>query len=134
MKKTVFPALYAICFVTSLFFTSTLAQKPEDRQRVRTMTVPISIFTKQELKENQLEEYVQAERLLVREDNEEQQILSIRSVGDSPLSIEILIQEDLASSFNLQSKDIAEFIRRLPHGTRVMVAYLRAGSIQIRQK
>jgi len=114
--------------------SSTFAQATGEKQRVRTVTIPISIFTKKELKENQVEEFVQAERLIVKEDKDEQQILSIRSVANSPLSIALLIQEDLASNFNLQIKDIQEFIRNLPKGTRVMVAYTRSGSAQIRQR
>lgn len=110
------------------------AQPGEPQQRVRTVTIPISIFTKQELKEGQLEEFVQADRLMVRENNDEQQILSIKSVGDSPLSIAFLIQEDMTSNFNLQIKDIQQFIRGLPKGTRVMVAYLRGGTSEVRQK
>jgi VWFA-related protein len=112
----------------------TFAQPPEQKQRVRTVTIPISIFTKKELKENQAEEFVQAERLIVKEDKDEQQILSIRSVTNSPLSIALIIQDDLASNFNLQIKDIQQFIRNLPKGTRVMVAYIRSGSPQIRQR
>ncbi len=108
-------------------------QKPEQKQLVRTVTIPISIFTKQELRDNQAQEFVQADRLTVTENKEEQQILSIRSVSDSPLSIALVIQEDLSSTFNLQIKDIKEFIRGLPDGTRVMVAYSRSGSIQVRQ-
>ncbi len=110
------------------------AQKPESKSQVRPVTIPISIFTKKELKENQAQEYVQAERIVVKEDNEEQHILSIRSVSDSPLSIAVLIQDDLSSGFNLQLKDIEEFIRTLPKGTHVMVAYSRSGALQIRQK
>ncbi|MCA1625721.1 MAG: hypothetical protein LC778_18355 [Acidobacteria bacterium] len=45
-----------------------------------------------------------------------------------------MIQDDLSSNANLQLKDIARFIRNLPRGSRVMVAYLRAGTIQVRQK
>ncbi|MGB7208119.1 MAG: hypothetical protein WBD27_05610 [Pyrinomonadaceae bacterium] len=101
---------------------------------MRTVSIPISIFTKQELKEGQATEYVQAGRLIVKEDREEQTILSIRSIVDAPLALAILVQEDLASNFNLQIKDIAEFIRRLPKGSRVMVAYIRGGNLQIRQK
>ncbi len=104
------------------------------RQGVRTVSIPISIFTKQELKENRLEEFVQADRLIVKEGNVEQQILSIRSVGESPMAIALLIQEDLSANFNLQIRDIQDFIRRLPKGTRVMVAYSRAGSLDIRQR
>lgn len=71
---------------------------------------------------------------MVHEDGDEQTILSIKSVGESPLSIAILIQADLASGFNLQIKDIQDFIRGLPTGTRIMVAYLTNGSPQIRQR
>ncbi|NOT49118.1 MAG: hypothetical protein HOP17_15410 [Acidobacteria bacterium] len=105
-----------------------------EKQKVRTVSIPISIFTKQELRDNQMQEYVQADRLIVREDRDEQTILSIRSVSDAPLALAVLIQEDLASNFNLQIKDLAEFIRSLPKGSRVMVAYMRGGNLQIRQR
>ncbi len=111
-----------------------IAQQPEAKRRVRTVTIPISIFTKQELKDNLAQELVQAERLTVTEDKDDQEILSIRSVSESPLSIALIIQDDLASSFNLQIKDIQDFIRNLPKGTRVMTAYSRSGSPQIRQR
>ena len=74
------------------------------------MTVPISIFTKKELREGQAEEYVQADRLMVKEDGDDQEILSIRSVSTTPLSIAFLFQDDLASTFNLQIKDVQDFI------------------------
>ena len=128
--------MLAVLVSTSLYASRGSAQPdPEkQKQRVRTVSIPISIFTKQELKEGQATEYVQAERLIVKEDREEQTILSIRSIVDAPLALAILVQEDLASNFNLQIKDIAEFIRRLPKGSRVMVAYIRGGNLQIRQK
>lgn len=131
MKSPVY--LLAIC-VLALFPLKGFSQTPQPGQQVRTMTIPISIFTKKELEDRQAEEYVQADRLIVKEDREEQQILSIRSVASSPLSIALVIQDDLASDFNLQIKDIQKFIRDLPRGTRVMVAYTRSGSIQIRQR
>lgn len=106
----------------------------QQQQRVRTVSIPISIFTKQELREDQTAEIIQVERLIVKEDNDEQRILSIRSVTDAPLALAILIQEDLSSQFNLQIRDIARFIRNLPRGSRVMVAYVRGGNLQIRQK
>lgn len=106
----------------------------KDRQKVRTVTIPISIFTKGELKEGQIEEIVQAGRIIVREDKDEQEILSIRSNTSTPLSLAILIQDDLSNNFNLQIKDLGNFIKQLPKGSRVMVAYLRSGSLQVRQK
>src|SRR3712207_2988620 len=98
------------------------AQSGRDRggQQVRTVSIPISIFTKEELRQGQAEEFVQADRLIVRENKEEQQILSIRSVTDAPLALAVLIQDDLASAFNLQLRDLAAFIRNLPRGSRVM--------------
>ena len=123
----------AVVFLSCL---CVVAQPSENipRQAVRTVSIPISIFTKQELKEGRLEEIVQTDRLIVKEGNVEQKILSIRSVSESPMAIALLIQEDLAGTFNLQIKDIQDFIRRLPKGTRVMVAYSRAGSLDIRQR
>jgi len=118
-----------------LFAAHAFSQPPEQpRQRVRTVTIPISIFTKKELKERRADEFVQVETIMVKEDNDPQQILSIRSVSDSPLSIAILVQEDLSTGFNNQLADIRQFIRGLPKGTRVMVAYLRSGSPQIIQR
>ncbi len=128
--------LAALLFV-SICFNSAFAQKNErgdDQQRVRTVTIPVSIFSRKELKENQAEEFVQAGELTVKEDGDEQTILSIRSVSNTSLALAILIQDDLSSSANLQLRDIAKFIRSLPAGSRVMVAYLRGGSTQIRQK
>ena len=128
--------LAALLFLPVLFGFS-FAQKKEKQkpeQRVRPMTIPISIFTKKELKENQPEEFVQAGSLTVKEDNDEQVILSIRSVSNTPLHLAVLIQDDLSSNANLQLKDIGDFIRNLPTGSRVMVAYLRAGTNQVRQK
>ncbi len=129
-KRIAFFVTFALLVVSGAI----VAQEGEPKQRVRTVTIPISIFTKRELRENQLEEFVQADRLIVQENNEEQQILSIRSVSTTPLSIALVIQEDLTSTFNLQLNDIREFIRGLPKGTRVMTVYSRSGSVDVRQR
>lgn len=131
MRKHIF---LAVAFVSAVLPAAVFSQPPEIKPRVRPVTIPISIFTKKELKENQPEEFVQADRIFVREDKDEQEILSIRSVTNTPLSIALVIQDDLAANFNLQLKDIKEFIRGLPKGTRVMVAYSRSGSLQVRQR
>lgn len=133
MSRTSWAVL--IGFLFCLHAVNVTAQPPAaSRQQVRTVTIPISIFSKQELRAGQAEEYLQADRIVVSEDNDEQSILSIKSVSDSPLSVAVLIQGDLANGFNLQLDDIREFIRSLPQGSRVMVAYLRSGSADIRQK
>ena len=132
MTKNIFFSLFA-----SLLMTGVVCAQPEGpkaNQHVRTVSIPISIFTKEELRQGQAEEFVQADRLIVKEDREEQTILSIRSVVDAPLALAILVQDDLSSSFNLQIKDLKKFIRNLPRGSRVMVAYLRGGTLQVRQR
>jgi len=132
MTKNIFFSLFASLLVAG----AVLGQRPTEgeKQRVRTMSIPISIFTKEELRQGQAEEFVQADRLIVREDKDEQTILSIRSVANAPLALAILVQDDLSSSFNLQIKDLKRFIRSLPRGSRVMVAYLRGGTLQVRQR
>lgn len=124
----------SVLYILAPLFAAAQPENDRQKQKVRTVSIPISIFTKEELREGQMSEFVQADRLIVREDNEEQTILSIRSVTDAPLSLAVLIQEDLSSNFNLQMRDLAEFIKGLPKGSRVMVAYLRGGSLQVRQK
>lgn len=136
-KKSSVKSLPALLFIL-VFSVFGSAQgnirNDNQKQNVRTVTIPISILTKKELKEKRAEEFVEAGDLIIKEDNDEQVILSVRSVTNTPLALAVLIQDDLTSNANLQLKDTADFIRSLPRGSRVMVAYLRSGSIQIRQK
>ena len=130
-----FSKITAFFLFISFLSVTIFAQKQEkNKQKVRTMTIPISIFTKKELKENQSEELLQVGDIIVKEDSDLQTILSIRSVTNSPLHIAVLIQDNLSSNINLQLEEIKNFIRKLPPESRVMVAYLRAGTTQIRQK
>ena len=124
-----------ISVMSVLIFAQENKNKPlRKKDDVRLMTIPISIFTKEELEKNRTNEFIEAGNILVKEDKDTQEILSIRSVSNQPLALAILIQDDLSSNFNLQLKDVAEFIRALPKGSRVMVGYIRGGSMQIRQK
>lgn len=132
-------ALRTLCFLIAVVLLASLtasSQQPREagRQNVRTVSIPISIYTKAEMKSGRPEELIEADRLTVKENKEEQTILSIRSVADTPLALAILVQDDLSSGFNLQLRDIKNFIRNLPRGSRVMVAYIRGGSLQIRQR
>lgn len=134
-------ALFVASFVfISIFFSFSVAQEKDrinptkENQKVRTVTIPVSIFTKQERQENQTEEFVQAGNINVKEDRDEQIILSIRSVTNTPLALAVLVQDDLSSNVNLQLDSLRKFIRALPQGSRVMVGYLRSGSLQTRQK
>jgi len=95
------------------------------------MTIPISIRVKGVKPEPEL----QMIDLTVTEDGEPQTVLSIRAIGSSsPLTLAVLIQDDLVSSIGNEIKPLRDFINRLPRGSRVLVGYLRSGSLQVRQK
>ncbi len=133
--RTSFLTAFAIIIVTGITGAPSVnAQRDPDAQKVRTVSIPIAIYTKEELKQGQMEELLQVDRLWVKENGTEQTVLSIRSRSDLPISLAILIQDDLSSDFNLQLKDIKNFVLGLPRGSRVMIAYVRAGSLEVRQK
>ena len=72
--------------------------------------------------------------LAISEDGEPQTLLSIRTKINVPINLMVLIQDDVVSSVGLEIKPLSEFIRTLPRGSRVLVGYLRAGSLQVRHK
>src|SRR6267142_1099248 len=51
----------------------------------------------------------------------------------TPLNIAILVQDDLISRVANELGVTRDFIRSLPSGSRVMVGYITAGSLQVRQ-
>lgn len=94
----------------------------------RPVTIPVTIRVKEELELQNID-------LTISEDGEPQTIISLRGMGaTSPVTLAILIQEDLVPSVGNEIRALAEFINGLPKGSRVMVGYLRAGSLQVRQK
>ena len=131
-KACLVAALLAFLATAAVFSQDPTTHTQTDAD-VRVMTIPISIFTKEEIKQNRLDEFVQSGRLSVIEAGDEQEILSIRSVSNQPLALALLIQDDLSPDVNLQLSNIKKFITRLPKDSRVMVAYVRGGVTQIRQ-
>lgn len=97
------------------------------------VTIPLTI----KIKDRQVEPDTELQNidLTVNEDGEPQTILSIRGVGtNSPITLAVLIQEDVVPSIGNEIKSLAKFITGLPKGSRVMVGYLRTGSLQVKQK
>jgi len=96
---------------------------------------PVVIPMTVKIKEAQQDPELQGIDLTVTEDGEPQTIISIRSRGSSaPIHLIVLVQDDLVPSVSNEIKSLATFIRELPKGTKVMVGYLRTGTIQVRQK
>jgi len=56
---------------------------------------------------------------------------SLQSI--EPLNLAVLIQDDLVSQVANEMGVTRDFIRSLPQGSRVMVGYITAGSLQVRQ-
>lgn len=112
---------------------SSSGSKDAPRGGVRAVTIPITVRPRGGRKAQM--ELQPIGPLIVREDGEEQRILSIRGLSaTAPLSFAVLIQDDVVSSIGNEIRAIADFIRRLPRGSRVMVGYITRGSLQVRQK
>lgn len=121
----------------ALISQSAFAQPPQNinggpaRGTGRPVTIPLTI----RMPEDREVLEIQNIDLSVTEDGEPQTIISIRGIGtNTPITLAVLIQDDLVPSVANEIKGLAEFIRGLPKGSRVMIGYLRTGSLQVRQK
>lgn len=110
--------------------SSNNARQSERRASARPMTVPVTI----RVRESGPEREIQIVDLIVREDGEMQDVLSIRRPNEVPLTLALLIQDDLVSSVASDTKRFKEFIANLPLGSRVMIGYIRVGSLNVRRK
>lgn len=134
--RRLYPILCLLALV--LMGQAAYAQPPQNidggapsRGPGRPVTIPLTI----RMTSDEAMPELQNIDLTVREDGEPQTILSIRGLGtNSPITIAVLIQDDLVPSVANEIKSIAEFIRGLPKGSRVMTGYLRTGSLQVKQK
>jgi VWFA-related protein len=95
------------------------------------VTIPVTIRQTREVKP---EQEMTIANLLIREDGEVQTGLSYRTQFDTPLTLAVLVQDDLNSLVGLEIQGIAHFIGQLPNGSRVFVGYIRSGSLEVRQK
>ena len=122
----------------SVSFSTILAQESggnrKKQQTARPITIPISVRAGNVKVSGTRGEVLEAGNLTVKENGEDRTILSLRTTSESPMQFAVLIQEDVESQVNLELEGIGNFIRRLPKGSRVMVAYLRGGTLQVRQK
>ena len=104
-------------------------QDGKPRGSVKPVTVPVTIRIRDSKPvEMRIVDY------LLREDGEMQTILSARTPNDSPLTLAVLMQDDLDSSVSVEARNIATFIRNQPGNTRVMVGYIRTGTLELRRK
>jgi len=101
------------------------------RSAAKPITIPLTIRVKDAKPESEF----QTIDLTVSEDGEPQTVLSIRAMAtNSPITLAVLVQDDLIPSIANEMKSLRAFITRLPRGSRVMVGYIRTGTLQVRQK
>ena len=122
---------FALSSITTFGQPQTMTSSNTSRNPGRPVTIPLTIRVKEEGPQPELQNI----ELVISEDGEPQSILSIRATGtNSPITLALLIQEDLVPSVGNEIKPLAKFVRGLPKGSRVMVGYLRTGSLQGKQK
>jgi VWFA-related protein len=128
--------LFALGITTNIYLLNNSVNAQEKgrgkgkKESVRVVTVPVSLDLNLE---RSSEEFIAVD-LTVLEDGEPQQILNLRGSNNTPLSLAILIQDNLVSSVSNEINGLANFIRHLPRGSRVMVGYMQTGTLQVRQK
>lgn len=127
-------SLAAIFSIALPFVTggNILAQSRTSAVTALPVTIPVTIRVKGRVPP---ESELRPVDFTISEDGQPQTILSIRAMGtNSPINLLVLIQDDVVSTVALEIKPLGEFIRRLPRGSRISVAYMRTGSLQVRQK
>jgi|SRR5437870_4185441 len=101
---------------------------PRTRGAPKPVTVPVTI------KINKPEVEIRVVDLLIREDGDVESSISMRRPSENPITLAVLLQDDLVSSIANETKGIAEFVRRSPTGSRLMIGYIRSGSLEVRRK
>jgi hypothetical protein len=122
-----------VLIAAGMLFASQFAMGQGDGNRrqkgaPKPVTVPVTIKVKKP------EVEIRVVDLLLREDGDVQELLSLRGPSDSPITLAVLLQDDLVSSIGTEAKGIAQFVRNLPPGSRVMIGYIRNGSLEVRRK
>ena len=115
--------------VLAVLASTAFAQGGKQRGGPKPVTVPISIRLRGETSgEMRFVDFI------LREDGDVQREVSKRSRLDSPMTLAVIFQDDLASSAAVDMKNMAGFIRNQPEGSRVMIGYIRPGSLEVRKK
>ena len=130
MNKVSRPRFIIVAIVCVLSVVASVrGQDGKQRGPAKPVTVPVTIRLRDSKPvEMRIVDY------LLREDGDMQTILSQRTSQESPLTLAILFQDDLVSSVSVEARTIAEFIRKQPGGTRVMMGYIHQGSLEVRRK
>jgi VWFA-related protein len=128
--KTLLIAAAVSLLLTGQFVSGQGKRDGRNRGGAKPVTIPVTIRFRETKREVEMRfvDYV------LKEDGEVQTILSMRNRIENPITLAILVQDDLVSSVSNETKGIANFVRHLPPGSRVMVGYIRTGTLDVRRK
>jgi len=127
-KAILFAAIFSLLAAAQL--VEAQRGQPDGRKGggAKPVTVPVMIRVAKREVEMRFVNYI------LKEDGELQTILSMRPATENPITLAVLMQDDLVSSIGTETKGIANFVRRLPPGSRIMIGYIRSGSLDVRRK
>jgi VWFA-related protein len=127
-------ATVAIVAIIFLFATIVVAQSQKREVAVngRDVTILVTVDPHND-RAREIATKLQPEDFTVLEEKQKQRIVSVKRASESPPIIAVLIQDDLVSGVSNEIAGIKKFIRQLPEGSRVMTAYLTAGSLRVTQ-
>src|SRR6266851_4775348 len=127
-KVILFAAIFSLLAAAQL--VEAQRGQPDGRKGggAKPVTVPVMIRVAKREVEMRFVNYI------LKEDGELQMILSMRPATENPITLAVLMQDDLVSSIGTETKGIANFVHRLPNGSRVMIGYIRSGSLDVRRK
>ena len=123
--------LFVVC-TAGILFANHLALGQDGNRRPKGAPKPVTVPVTFKLKKAETE--IRFVDFLVLEDGDVQEVISRRVPSDSPITLAVLLQDDLVSSIGTEAKGIAQFVRNLPAGSRVMIGYIRSGSLEVRRK
>lgn len=130
-KKFVFPVI--LLTVLLLTFTLVKAQtKNKQNSRNGEKSIIVTAVPHSD-KTRAIAESLQPTDFAVTENKVAQKIISVKRAEEEPVVLAVLIQDDLVSRVNNELDEIRDFIRELPDGSQVMVGYVTAGTLQVRQ-
>lgn len=120
--------------IGSLLITSAWAQQQPNRieQKGRDVRILVTVHCDND-RSRRLADSLKPADFSARENDRLQQILSVERATEAPAVLAVLIQDDLVSRVSNEIRGIKDFIRRLPEGSRVMTAYVTAGSLRVSQ-
>lgn len=99
----------------------------------RDVTIPVTVHPHNE-RMRQAAAQLQPTDFAVREEGRPQQIVSVQKPNETPPEVAVVFQDDLVSRVSNEINGMKSFIRGLPQGSRVMTAYITAGSLSVAQE